>query len=367
MLNPILCKQFLHQEIALLYKNKTKITNRDIFYAVQQAVREIKLKTNGRYSPTDLLEGKLQGYGNEGGWYHQKVNELNALLFRNKQVSNEFVGEWRSIEFELILNDSYSEHRLLQFVRAENLRNFVTIKGDGSVTKNDDDEDGIEKEIVLTYRKGEEDKVVKLCKFLQKNGYVNKSCGTHVHFDMRHVNSKMVGLYGRRIARCVEALKKILPPSRANNHYCAKDINTFDKGARYAFVNLQSFNKYRTLEVRGHSGTIDATKILNWIQLCESVMSKRIRTKDKKISDLNQVYSLYKLDKDLVSYMEHRNKALYPVNEPISPQPAPSGASSVDANGDYAFRLLNGLNLMGNTITYDPNGQYVSSVVQEIE
>lgn len=52
-------------------------------------------------------------------------------------------------------------------------------------------------------------------------------------------------------------------------------MNGFRNGSRYAFVNCHSYRKHKTLEIRGHSGTIDADKILNWIGICAAIMFKR--------------------------------------------------------------------------------------------
>jgi hypothetical protein len=63
------------------------------------------------------------------------------------------------------------------------------------------------------------------------------------------------------------ALKEFVPESRRNNNdYCAL---SFSETNRYRAVNFTAFRKFKTLEIRLHSGTVDYTKIIAWIRLLE--------------------------------------------------------------------------------------------------
>src|SRR5436190_2094519 len=106
----------------------------------------------------------------------------------NKPISNEFVGQLRSIEFELIFKN---EQRMLDFakdIRAKKLAKVVTIKDDHSLRLDEDDRHGLCKEVTVTYKTGDEAIVYTVCEALRARAYINNSCGAHVHFDMRNVD-----------------------------------------------------------------------------------------------------------------------------------------------------------------------------------
>lgn len=124
---------------------------------------------------------------------------------------------------------------------------------------------------------------------------VNKTCGLHVHVDA----ADLVGADIARIFvnyRNAEVLvNQMMPRSRVNNTYCKAISGMYDFSAfigrlqtapgrdsygsltapvlseahrfdRYHTVNLASFARHGTLEFRHHSGTVNATKVTNWIQ-----------------------------------------------------------------------------------------------------
>jgi len=118
---------------------------------------------------------------------------------------------------------------------------------------------------------------------------VNASTGFHVHVGVRNHRlgldffKTLVKVYGRY----EEALDSILPASRRNNGFCrsiknvphsaidaARSIPELSRaiyrssGAaapRYHKLNLEAYDKHGTVEFRHHSGTVDASKITNWI------------------------------------------------------------------------------------------------------
>lgn len=96
---------------------------------------------------------------------------------------------------------------------------------------------------------------------------VNTSCGLHVHIDCRGRVEGDVRATAKRMTAWLIALKEFVPESRRNNNdYCAL---SFSETNRYRAVNFTAFRKFRTLEIRLHSGTVDYTKIIAWIRLLE--------------------------------------------------------------------------------------------------
>ncbi len=215
-----------------------------------------------------------------------------------------YLGKWRSIEFELIFNTFASIATFKEKVKEKPYYKYLTFKYDGSIEPTT--HDGVPKEVILTYREGQEKYVQDFCASIKGLAYVNSSCGTHVHFDMRHIDEATALLYGKRLSKVVPVLRSLLPKSRRTNYFCEKDINTLSPVAsRYAFVNMQAYNKYKTIEVRGHSGTLNASKILNWIALCNQVMTTDKLLKNK-IKNVEALVENYDLSPDIKAYVEKR-------------------------------------------------------------
>lgn len=262
----------------------------------------------------------------------------------DKGVPDDVLGRWRSIEFECILNSKKDLDDFIAFVEANNYSKFVTIKDDQTIEKRLAAH--VTAEIVVSFCAGKKEEVQEkyprtkivwdVCKFLKGRAYVNNSCGTHVHFDMRGFKREDIEKFGARLACAVPALKKILPKSRRNNDTCHDIINsiegngdTFDFGYsddRHCFVNMQAYKDHKTIEVRGHAGTLNARKILNWIKVCERVMSQK-KPKDKSyFHSPVELCQYYKFDKEIADYILGRYTEL---NTPRQAQSAPENHDKV--------------------------------------
>jgi len=142
-------------------------------------------------------------------------------------------------------------------------------------------------EIVSPILSGQEglNQVKKVAETLNRIGCkVDKKCGLHVHIGADVLGVKKVKSIVRRWLNNEHHLDAIQPQSRRgnNNYFCVSLANTFDASAlencrtinalsqlqctRYSKLNLQSYRRHQTIEFRHHSGTIDATKITNWIK-----------------------------------------------------------------------------------------------------
>ena len=112
--------------------------------------------------------------------------------------------------------------------------------------------------------------------------YANKSCGYHVHFDSSELGVNVMKQIIRRYAKHEAEIDAFMPPSRRGNEnqYCRSlaPMLTDDfenastpqqlahaQNSRYYKINLQSYQRYGTIEFRHHSGTVNAAKITNWI------------------------------------------------------------------------------------------------------
>jgi hypothetical protein len=296
----------LPPDVRMLYESGVRLQTNDLLYAVQFHIRTLRQRT--RVRAVDSLFDRLIEFGNDGGWMRAKSAELAQEIFRTDKgaPTGGMVGEWRSIEFECIFNDRAAVDTFVLEIRKAGLTRVTTVKGDGSVARSDSDRNGVPHEVVFSYCRGNEESVRKFCAILQPRAYVNKTCGTHVHFDMRGKSEADVKLMGGRMARYVPLLKRMLPESRRTNQYCRDSINGLgERGSRYSFVNMHAYGRHQTIEIRGHSGTISADKILNWIAVCETIMSKRTRA-TKDVTNCAELADLYEMPENIKAYMVKR-------------------------------------------------------------
>ena len=172
-------------------------------------------------------------------------------------------------------------------------------KGDGSLTLN-----GVE----FSSNPANGDQLLKsiraFCRLLNdRDYYVNTDCGLHIHIAISRQLSylKKVFAFYRKYE---ELFFQMLPESRQNNSYCKKfskvyselklsdvlkmtqHLNFAEKlyevngrrqvrrcrhnhghTKRYGWVNFHSVLHRGTLEIRAHSGTINAQKIINWLKI----------------------------------------------------------------------------------------------------
>ena len=143
---------------------------------------------------------------------------------------------------------------------------------------------------------------------------VNSSCGLHVHFDSTNLNARQVAHIGIVYSKYQHLLKDMMPPSRQGSRWCKdfsmgvntlRNINTEEElveeyyesmgcipstekynDARYCGLNLHSRYFHGSLEFRLHSGTLNKTKIVNWIRILNAIIEKGIEIeKDSSLVD----------------------------------------------------------------------------------
>lgn len=141
----------------------------------------------------------------------------------------------------------------------------------------------------------------KVCKILKENkATINKTCGLHVHFDMRHLSKDGARKEADKVNQTVPALWKILPKSRRENEYCNSSY-----GNRQAFVNKKSIDKLSTVEVRAHSGTIDFNKIEKWIRICKAIFNSE--KSENEVKTIQELITKFFSDKpELAEYVVER-------------------------------------------------------------
>jgi hypothetical protein len=119
---------------------------------------------------------------------------------------------------------------------------------------------------------------------------VDRRCGLHIHVGFNGATVDQFKALANTYIHFEEAIDSIMPRSRrANNNNMLASIRPYKARidaaqnaeeviratpTRYLKLNLQSFWRHGTVEFRHHSGTVESTKILNWLAVCLTITAK---------------------------------------------------------------------------------------------
>lgn len=128
--------------------------------------------------------------------------------------------------------------------------------------------------------------------------HVDTSCGLHVHVDANDLSGASVVNAVRRMVRYESEIDTMVPAHRRSNsfalsnqqqlgvmeQYLSSDPDASARticgivSGRYRKLNTAAYIRHGTLEFRQHSGSIDGTKIANWIMFCVQFVEDSIVT-----------------------------------------------------------------------------------------
>lgn len=196
--------------------------------------------------------------------------------------------------------------------KLKHLAGYVMIKGDGSVAVAS--RNSVELNICAPISRYKE--ILKgvtdvLNGDPEVSARVNKTCGLHVHLDVREWRDNFTALSDKyaKLISVQGILYSMQPRSRQDNTYCKKSTSrSIVRGAcRYKGVNAQSIWKYTTIETRLHAGTTDYTKIANWVDLLAGIMYSEAVTPKRALSKVQSVFKYYNnLPTNLMEYIVGR-------------------------------------------------------------
>ena len=180
----------------------------------------------------------------------------------------------------------------------------VHVKRDASIETDPDHPNQIE--IAVLMKESEfEDVVTKLCHALNTKLHVkvNKSCGLHVHLDMRNCSPQVPF---SNLVMMQHILYGMLPAARKINKYAVpiKDKKMGTSKQHYDGISASAYDKYKTIEVRVHNGTTQATKIINWIKLLRAVAYGPSLLFNPK--SVREVQSFFNIPEGVCNYVESR-------------------------------------------------------------
>lgn len=243
---------------------------------------------------------------NEEELPERQYTTKNLAEFQSRTVG-EFIKSSRIFSAEI--ECYYGEMSEMQDAAEEIPRGFG-ITSDGSL-KND----GVEFQTPKLKGKQGELAIKHISKVLNAHGFhTDRTTGLHIHLDGRGLMPKTrTKTYPAQLVRMLsfylsfeEVILSFLPASRRKNQFCnplrnsyhvqeIRDVRNLEQlekiwyrrslrrhlkeaksnkyhQSRYAGINLHSLLKDGHIEVRYHSGTMNATKILEWVNLHQTVL-----------------------------------------------------------------------------------------------
>jgi hypothetical protein len=163
--------------------------------------------------------------------------------------------------------------------------------------------------------------IERVCETLEQSGCsVNKQCGLHVHVSASDLQVNALKRLAALYMEHEKVIDAMLPASRraSNSTYCrtltaadmtalsratsaqdiaqaiSPDVSTIGYGrlrgqtrrtaTKNMKLNFQPFWRLGTVEFRHHSGTIDASKIVKWIQLCIRMVELAVKEADEPLT-----------------------------------------------------------------------------------
>lgn len=187
---------------------------------------------------------------------------------------------------------------------------YVNVGSDGSIRPDGNNMAGVEFRVCAPAYKMEE-VITTLCKILKTMGAkVNSSCGLHVHLDQRNRTPEDVKQTFANFIRAQNLLFEVVPSSRRENNFCKKhrgtDFEQATRGQRYKAINASAFRKHRTIEIRLFNGTVNATKIINWVKTLWAIESGSPVLRCPKTFDIAQRY--WRIDADTLRWLKARQE-----------------------------------------------------------
>jgi len=229
-------------------------------------------------------------------------------LSEKRPIGKDF-GRYFGVEIECFIpNKNFDQ--IAELLRSNKIKN-VSLARDGSLSIDKDYWTPVEFRVLTKIN--DFNNLEKLLDLLNSWGAeVNSTCGLHVHLDMRHLKSKVsVKKRAEKLLKFLPMLKAMVPKSRIENEFCKLDISSF--GNRYAAINLESFKKHKTIEVRLHSGTIDKTKIINWCKLLYIIINSKIDKFYDFDYNITKACKMLKLSQELEFYVRSRIRKFKPI------------------------------------------------------
>jgi len=281
---------------------------------------------------------------------NEKVN-TRAVCEKLPNIKNfkkgEIITSSRAISFEV--ECYYSSVETMNDI-ADEISRTIGITYDGSLNNN-----GIELQTPPMTGENAETLVRNLCdKLNDADCKVDNTCGLHLHLDDHNSNDKTKQAIWVFYLVFEDVILSFLPKSRRNNRFCyplkkdfhldeimkadninalemiwyrESDIKQKDKRkadkydtSRYHGVNLHSLLANGHLEIRYHSGTLNANKMLFWANLHQTICDNALEILSETLLSNNlltltekteKFFELLNLSEKVEKYFTERQSRFY--------------------------------------------------------
>lgn len=109
---------------------------------------------------------------------------------------------------------------------------------------------------------------------------IDETCGFHLHMGAENLSEAQLKIVALGYALTEKLWACFIPASREVSRYCGRlpatclatiyadspFLSVVRNQSRYTWINFNAYYTHRTLEVRSHAGTLDATAIKNWVR-----------------------------------------------------------------------------------------------------
>jgi len=125
---------------------------------------------------------------------------------------------------------------------------------------------------------------------------VNRACGFHLHIDVSELSEELLNNMSLAYQLTYPAWKSLVSRNRHTNRYCYYRPMTKDNLKSYYFMDsgrdkffwssMSNIHHYGTVEIRLHQGTLNFSKIINWVRAHLRFVDWTISKSTSEISDL---------------------------------------------------------------------------------
>lgn len=312
-----------HNDFKVENLTVNKIDSRELKANIHYWIEKIKVNRQHRRQPNQSRFSFGHSYytkqgSRQLGFVHINSGDITRIV-QERKVTKFLNGKGPvddshhvGVEIECFLkaDDRLLVATALHDVNPE-LVNHVSVGGDGSLRLGNLSSDyrGYEVRIVSSESLIEQHVNEVLLALSRFDVTVNGSCGLHVHIDARNRDKHAVF---NRLAKFQAILYRMQPKSRRTSTWCNRGALTYNdaraNGSRYQGINPHSYYRHKTIEVRLHSGTVNAVKINNWIKL----LVKIVNCPDSSLNfqrcprSLDRFADLVQLDYRLKRYVKNR-------------------------------------------------------------
>jgi hypothetical protein len=106
----------------------------------------------------------------------------------------------------------------------------------------------------------------------KRRARVNRSCGLHVHLDVRQIGDARRTELLDWMQRTEQAWFGLMPPSRCGSSY-ARLMTETNRNDHFTWAHVTSYN---TVEIRLHGGTLNPYKIAGWVTALVHLQAKTL-------------------------------------------------------------------------------------------